>query len=194
FIYRRNGVSQTRHKLSSQLEAQIHALGADVEQQVAWRRDRMARSGTNLPEGMQFCRPWLPEEAVPRVGSKPDDAGKPSLQVTKFHGAHQRGQISAERAHGGAIFRARIESCNQEDRGASKRCGHCLCEGRRSACYFGRVGRIGLHQVPSLVERADFALRKCCAQLACEISPCKLTIGLPRRALVFGGRRGSTLL
>ncbi len=86
---------------------------------------------------MQFCRPRLPEEAVPRVGPKPDDAGKSSFQVTKFHGPHQRGEISAERAQSGAIFRARIERCDQEDRGASERRGYCLCEGRRSACCFG---------------------------------------------------------
>src|ERR1700692_818661 len=110
----------------------------------------MARSGTNLPEEMQFCRPRLPEEAVPRVGSKPDDAGKSSLQVAKFHGAHQRGEISAQRAQGGAIFRARIERCDQEDRGASERRGYCLCEGRRSACYFGCVRRIGLHRASTL--------------------------------------------
>ena len=137
----------------------------------------MARSGTNLAEGMQFHRPRLPEEAVPGVGSKPDDAGESSLQVAKFHGAHQRGEVSAERAQSRAIFRTRVEGCDQEDRGVSERRGYCLCEGRRSACYFGRVGRIGLHRVPSLVERAVFALRKCYARLACEISPCKLTIG-----------------
>src|ERR1700756_3123664 len=106
----------------------------------------MARTGTNLPEGMQFCRPRLPVEAVPRLGPKPDDAGKSSLQVTKFHGAHQRGKVSAERAQGGAIFRARIERCDQEDRGASERRVYCLCEGRRSACYFVCVRRIGLHR------------------------------------------------
>src|ERR1700691_1974114 len=106
----------------------------------------MACPGTNLPEETQCCRPWLPEEAVPRVGPKPDDAGKSSLQVTKFHGAHQRGEVSAERAQGGAIFWARIERCDQEDRGASQRRGYCLCEGRRSACYFVYVRRIGLHR------------------------------------------------
>ncbi len=106
----------------------------------------MARSGANLPEGMQFCRPRLPEEAVPRVGPKPHDAGKSSFQVAKFHGAHQSGEVSAERAQGGAIFRARIERRDQEDRGASERRSYCLCEGRRPTCPFGCVRRIGLHR------------------------------------------------
>ena len=110
----------------------------------------MARSGANLPERMQFRRPRRPKEAVPRVGSKPHDAGKASFQVAKFHRAHQRGEVSAERAHGGAIFGARIERHDQEDRGASERRGHRLCEGRRSTCPFGCVCRIGLHRVSSL--------------------------------------------
>ncbi len=83
-----------------------------------------------IVENDEFCRPRLPEEAVPRAGPKPDDAGKPSLQVTKFHGAHERGKVSTKRAQGGAIFRARIERCDQEDRGASERRGYCLCEGQ----------------------------------------------------------------
>jgi hypothetical protein len=110
----------------------------------------MPRSGANFTEDVQLCRSGLPEEVVPRAGPKPHDTGKSSLQVTKFHGAHQRGQISAERAQDGAIFRARIKRCDQEDRGASERRGYCLCEVRRSACYFGRVRRIGLHQASTL--------------------------------------------
>src|SRR5579864_7865795 len=66
-IHWRNCISQTPHNLSGQLKAQIHLPGADVEQQVAWCGDRMARPSTNLTKGMQFCRPGLPEEAVPCV-------------------------------------------------------------------------------------------------------------------------------
>ena len=40
-------VASSKHK--------IHALGADVEQQIARRGDRVARSGANLPERMQFA-------------------------------------------------------------------------------------------------------------------------------------------
>ena len=115
----------------------------------------MPRSGANFPEEVQFCRPRLPEETVPRVGSKPDDAGKSSFQVAKFHGAHQSGEVSAERAQGGAIFRAGIERRDQEDRSTSERRGHCLCEGRRT-CSFGRVRRIGLHRVSTLHSSSRF--------------------------------------
>ena len=104
----------------------------------------MARSGANLPEDVQLCRPWLPEEAVPCVGAKPHDAGKTRFQVAKFHGAHQRGEVPAERAQSGAILRARIERRDQEDRGASKRRGYCLRESWRSACRYRCAHRIGI--------------------------------------------------
>ena len=71
FIHRRNGISQTRHELSSQLEAQIHALGADVEQQVAWGRDRMARSGANLAEGCSSAGRGCPKRRSHASEPKP---------------------------------------------------------------------------------------------------------------------------
>jgi hypothetical protein len=110
----------------------------------------MARSSSNFPEGMQFRRPRRPEEAVPRIGSKTDDAGKSSLQITRLHGTHNGGKASTKRAHYGAIRRARIERRDQKDRGTSKRRGYCLCERRRSACYVGCVRRIGLHRESTL--------------------------------------------
>ena len=130
FIYRRNGISDARHKLSSKLKAQIHALGTDVEQQVSRRRDRMAISSANLLEWMQVCGSRRPKEAVPRGRPKPHDAGKAPCQIAKFYRPHQRGEVSAELAHGGAIVNARVDRRDQEDRGAGKRRGYCLCEGR----------------------------------------------------------------
>ena len=108
FVHRRNSISETRHDLRRKLEAQIHALRADVEQQVARRRNRMARSGANLPERMQFRRPRRPKKPVPRVGPKPHDAGEVPFQVAKLHRAQQRGEVSAERAHGRTIVYARV--------------------------------------------------------------------------------------
>jgi hypothetical protein len=92
----------------------------------------MARSGANLPEGMQLCRPRRPKEAVPRVGTEPHDAGKAPFQVAKFHRSQQRGEVSAERAQGGAIVKARVECRDQEDRGAGERSGYRLREGSQA--------------------------------------------------------------
>src|SRR4029077_4746741 len=96
FVYRRNSVSEPRHDMHSTFEAEIHTLGADVEQQVARRGNRMARSCANLPERVQLCRPRLPKEPVPRVGPKAHDAGEAPFKVAKFHCPQQRGEISAE--------------------------------------------------------------------------------------------------
>ena len=57
FVGRGNGASEARHDLRRELEAEIHALGSDVEEQVAGRRNRVARAGLNLAEGMQLRGP-----------------------------------------------------------------------------------------------------------------------------------------
>ena len=110
----------------------------------------MARSGTKFPEGMQFRRPRLPEEAVPGVASEPDDARQSSLKIAKFHRAHQRGEVSTKRAQYSPIPRAWIELRDQKDRGPSERCGYCLCKGRRSSWRFGCAYWIVLHVVSCL--------------------------------------------
>jgi hypothetical protein len=94
----------------------------------------MARSGANLPERMQFFRPRRPKEAVPRLGTEPHNAGKAPFQVAKFQRSQQGGDISAERAHGVAIFKARVECCHQEDRGAGQRTGYRLRLDGQAAC------------------------------------------------------------
>ena len=100
--------------------------------ETAWRAPaRISRNGCNS------AGRGGPKRRSHASGPKPHDAGKASFQVAKFHGAHQRGEVSAERAQGGAIFRARIERRDQEDRGAGERRGYWLREGRRSACRFG---------------------------------------------------------
>src|SRR5262249_11586304 len=46
------------HDLHGKFEAEVHALGAYVEDHVARRRDGVAPPGTNFTEGMQFRWPW----------------------------------------------------------------------------------------------------------------------------------------
>ena len=83
----RNRVAEPRHDLRRQLEAEIHAFGADVEEQVAGRRDRMARAGADFAERMQLRRPRRAEQLIPRLGSDAHDAGKISLDVAEADGA-----------------------------------------------------------------------------------------------------------
>jgi hypothetical protein len=101
----------------------------------------MARSGANLSERMQLFRPRRPKEAIPGVGTEPDNAGKASFQVAKFHRSQQRGEVSAERANSAAIFNARVECCDQEDRGAGERPGNRLRLVGQAACLEFTVSR-----------------------------------------------------
>src|SRR5262249_5789596 len=95
-VDRRNRAADPRHDLRRKLEAQIHAFGADVEQEITGRGDRMALSGTNLAERMQLRRARPPEQAVPRVGADPHDAGRARLDVAEFPRPEQRAEVRAE--------------------------------------------------------------------------------------------------
>jgi hypothetical protein len=106
FVHRRNGVSETRHNLHRKFEAQIHALRADVEQQVARRGNRMARSCSNLPERMKLRGPGWSKEPVPRVGPKAHDAGESPFKIAKFNSPKQSGEVSAKGPQGRSVVEA----------------------------------------------------------------------------------------
>ena len=104
-VHRRDGVPELGHDLRREFEAQIHTLGANMEQEVAWRGDRMARSGAELAERVKFRRPRVAEQPVPGVGADAHHAGKAGLEIAKFHRADQGREVGAERPHGVAIVR-----------------------------------------------------------------------------------------
>ena len=120
-VDRRDRVAEPRHDLRRDLEAEVHPLGADMEQQVAGRRDRVARSGPELAERVQFGRARVPEQPVPGVGPDPHHAGEAGFEIAKFNRANQARKVGAERPHGRAIVRARVYRHDQEDRGAGER-------------------------------------------------------------------------
>ena len=70
---------------------------------------------------MQLGRARVAEQPVPGVGPDSHHAGEAGFEVAKFDRANQRREVGAERAHGGAIVRARIDRHDQEDRGARER-------------------------------------------------------------------------
>ena len=74
FIDRRGRVADPGHDLGRQLEAQIHALGANVEEEIAGRGNRMARASLDLAKGVQLRRPRLAKETIPRVRANSHDA------------------------------------------------------------------------------------------------------------------------
>ena len=89
-VDRGDGVPESRHDLRRHFEAEVHPLGADMKEQVSGSRNRMARSGTDLPERVKFGRARVPEQPVPCIGSDPDYAGKSRFEVTKFNRPNQR--------------------------------------------------------------------------------------------------------
>ena len=82
FVRRGDGAAQPRHDLRRQLEAEIHARGADMEEDVARRRDGVMLAA-DLAERMQFLRPRRAEQPVPGVGAERHDAGQPALEVAE---------------------------------------------------------------------------------------------------------------
>ncbi len=131
FVDRRNRVTELRHDLRRQFEAEIHALGADVKQQVAGRGDRMARAGFDFAERMQFRRPRCAKQSVPRVRSEPHHAGQIAFDIAKAHRADQSGEIAAQRSDGVAACRPGIHRDDQKDRGAGQRLNHHLRDRRQ---------------------------------------------------------------
>ena len=116
----------------------------------------MSRSRANLPERMKFRWAVRSKEPVPRVGAKAHDAREPPFQVAKLHGSQQRGEVPAERPHGGSIVQARVYCNDQEDRGAGERRAYWLRNGTQAASSFGRAHRIGLHLDIIVAGRAEF--------------------------------------
>ena len=86
FIDHGNGVAEPGHDLRCQFETQIDALGADVKEEIAGCRDGMARAGFEFAKRMQFRRPRLTKQPVPRVRSDPHHAGELSLDVAEADG------------------------------------------------------------------------------------------------------------
>ena len=70
----RQSAAEPRDDLDGQLEAEIHAVGPDVEEEIARRRDRMAGVGNDLGERVELGRTGIAEERVPGIGADADDA------------------------------------------------------------------------------------------------------------------------
>ena len=148
-VDRRNDDADAGHDLRRELEAQIHALGANVEQQVARSRNGMARAGANLTEGMEVGGAGISEKLAPRVAADPHDAGESRLNLTKVDRAHEFGQVAAERANDRAAGGIRVDRNHQKDDSASERCDHRLRDGSWGGCGQGRAIVIGLHRMSS---------------------------------------------
>src|ERR1700722_4326019 len=82
-VDRGDGVPELGHDLRRHLEAQVHPLGADMEQEVARRRDCMPRSGLELPERVKLRGTRLAEQSVPGVGTDAQNTGESGFEIAK---------------------------------------------------------------------------------------------------------------
>ena len=81
-----------RHDLGCELEAKIHARGANMEEEVARRGGGMARAA-DFAEGMQVFGFRRAEEPAPSVRADPHDAVEPAIE-----GANPTPRTSAARS------------------------------------------------------------------------------------------------
>ena len=66
-VRRREGAVEPRDDRRRELEAEVHPLGADVEEEIARGRDRMPCVRDDLTQRMELGWTWRPEEDVPGV-------------------------------------------------------------------------------------------------------------------------------
>ena len=78
--------------------------------------DRVARSGPEFAKRMQFRRPRLAEEAIPRGGAEPHDAGEILRRLAKADRPQKGREVRAQRPHCGGVVVARVDSYDQKDR------------------------------------------------------------------------------
>ena len=89
-VDRRHGVAKPRHDLRRHLEAEVHPPGANMEQKIARGRDRMARSGPDLPERVKLGGARIPEQPIPGLGADSHHAAESGFDVAKLDRSNQR--------------------------------------------------------------------------------------------------------
>jgi len=126
FVGGGDGAFEASHDLRGQLETKVHVLGADMKDQVAWRRDCMARSGPDFPERMEFARTWRTKKTVPGIGTEAHDAGERTFESPKTDGPQKRRKIGAERKDRDPIFITVIYREDEKNGGLCQRGGNQL--------------------------------------------------------------------
>jgi hypothetical protein len=121
----RDGAAQPRHDLRRKLEAHVHALGADVEEEIA-RRRRGVMLALDLTKGMQLPGPRRAEQPVPGVGAEAHDAGQPAVGIAEADRAQQARQVGGKALHGLLMVRSVVHRHDEEHGGARQRRGDRL--------------------------------------------------------------------
>src|SRR5580698_2581306 len=120
-----------------------------MKQQIAGSRHGVAPAGADFTKRVQLHRPRGAEQPVPRLGPKSHHARKSRFDVAKVHGAIERREVCAERAHCASVLRARLYGQHQKNRGARQRRGDRLSQSEHALRRIVRVLGIGFHRLSS---------------------------------------------
>ena len=108
--------------MRDELEAEIHALGAEMEEEVGGSGRSVAIAGAEFFEGVELGGAGIVgEEFVPGVGAEGGDAGEPAFDAAEVDGAVDAGEIGDEVADGGVALLVGLDGRDEEDGGAGER-------------------------------------------------------------------------
>jgi hypothetical protein len=141
------------------LETEVHARGADVEEQIAGRGDRMMLPA-DFAEGMQVLRTRRAEQAIPGMRADAEHTGKPAFQIAEADRAQEARKIGAELAHGAFGRAGRASSVTTRKIAAFVRraaTGWGTTEGRTaSICVpFGKILKAASRQNAGSIHRLE---------------------------------------
>ena len=120
-----------------QLEAEVEATGADVEEEVAGGRGRGVHRAAQFLERMEFGRQRRVEEALPEGRPDADHAAEPGVRRAEADRAAQAAEVRQQVED--LFLAARVDADRQEDRRVGERREDRL--GLFGHRYFYRDGR-----------------------------------------------------
>ncbi|MNT39557.1 hypothetical protein D3C72_1758160 [compost metagenome] len=99
FLYYRHGIAKLVHQLCGEFEAQIHLVGANVQQDIARGRNGNAVAGAYLTKRMKQRRAGLAEQPIPGRRAKSADAGQIARWGSFTDGTNYAADIRAPATH-----------------------------------------------------------------------------------------------
>ncbi|MND78227.1 hypothetical protein D3C80_699370 [compost metagenome] len=126
FIHHLDRIAQGRHQLGGQFKAQVHLVGADVQEDVAGGGRCAAPFYAKLTERVQGRWPRPAEQLVPGTGGKTAHARQVARRHALADRAGQAGDIGAPFAHGVQRVTVGRQGGDHENRAAGDRAAHRL--------------------------------------------------------------------
>jgi hypothetical protein len=100
--------------------AEVLSLGADVEQEIAWRRRCFAWTVPELAEAVELRRSSAPgDETLPGVGADGDDAAQGGRFVTVADASDEGGDGCTDVTHAGGVVGAWSHDEGEKERAAA---------------------------------------------------------------------------